>query len=485
MGLKKRLLSVFVLLSLLVGMTTYAEYRNTVAPEEVPRVAFTAKDTLYFWYADAALTGYLESVCLDYYEQTGYRVTPVLHSGLEYLEDINEASVRSEEIPDLIVMSHDSMEKAYLAGLASEVWDTKNVYNMASYPQKALDAVTYQNKQIAYPFYYETSALLFNKTYLQEHAEKLIEAQADAQTAEAAEAAIDNAESEEEALEAVDAIVHTEFTEEELAAEAEEAIYTIVPSSIDDILAFADTYDAPEQVEAVFKWDVSDIFYNYFVVGNYMNVGGVNGDDATQIDIYNDNTIACMKYYQALNQFFSIDTKTSDYDSIIQEFIDGKIVYTIATTDAVAKIEAAKAEGRFMSADGIPYEYAVTAVPNLNDTLFTRSLSVTYGVVVNGYSEKKEIANDFAKFLTYDKADGLYERTGKASSKLNAAYQNENLNGFMAEYKKSVPMPKMLETSNFWVQLEICFAKIWSGEDADAQLKSLDEQIRSQIIAEE
>ena len=60
MGLKKRLLSVFVLLSLLVGMTTYAEYRNTVAPEEVPRAAFTAKDTLYFWYADAALTGYLE-----------------------------------------------------------------------------------------------------------------------------------------------------------------------------------------------------------------------------------------------------------------------------------------------------------------------------------------------------------------------------------------------------------------------------------------
>ena len=40
-----------------------------------------------------------------------------------------------------------------------------------------------------------------------------------------------------------------------------------------DILTFANSYDAPEQVEAVFKWDVADIFYNYFFVGNYIDVG--------------------------------------------------------------------------------------------------------------------------------------------------------------------------------------------------------------------
>ena len=51
-----------------------------------------------------------------------------------------------------------------------------------------------------------------------------------------------------------------------------------LPKTIDDILAFADVYDAPEQVEAIFKWDVSDIFYNYFFVGNYIDVGGVSGD---------------------------------------------------------------------------------------------------------------------------------------------------------------------------------------------------------------
>ena len=53
-------------------------------------------------------------------------------------------------------------------------------------------------------------------------------------------------------------------------AQLEERINAMIPSTIDDILSFADSYDAPEQVEAVFKWDVDDIFYNYFFVGNYI-----------------------------------------------------------------------------------------------------------------------------------------------------------------------------------------------------------------------
>ena len=48
-------------------------------------------------------------------------------------------------------------------------------------------------------------------------------------------------------------------------AEWKNKIDVMIPATIDDILTFADEYDAPEQVEAVFKWDVSDIFYNYFI----------------------------------------------------------------------------------------------------------------------------------------------------------------------------------------------------------------------------
>ena len=45
-------------------------------------------------------------------------------------------------------------------------------------------------------------------------------------------------------------------------------------------------------------------------------------------------------------------------------------------------------------------------------------------------------------------------------------------------------MPKMLETGNFWVELEICFAKVWGGEDANTQLRHLSEQIKTQLAGE-
>ena len=48
----------------------------------------------------------------------------------------------------------------------------------------------------------------------------------------------------------------------------------LIPASVVDILTFADQYSTPENVEYFLRWDVSDIFYNYFFIGNYISVGG-------------------------------------------------------------------------------------------------------------------------------------------------------------------------------------------------------------------
>ena len=148
-------------------------------------------------------------------------------------------------------------------------------------PGTAVRAVTYHDKQIGYPFYFETSCFLYNKTYLEDWARAQLEAQRDQEIAQASQEQADNGDVEEEAAGEEQA---QELSREAVEAKMEEAL----PQTIDDILAFADVYDAPEQVEAVFKWDVSDIFYNYFFVGNYMDVGGENGDRSDSIHIYNE-----------------------------------------------------------------------------------------------------------------------------------------------------------------------------------------------------
>ena len=261
-------------------------------------------------------------------------------------------------------------------------------------------------------------------------------------------------------------------------AQLEERINAMIPSTIDDILSFADSYDAPEQVEAVFKWDVDDIFYNYFFVGNYIDVGGSCGDDTESIDIYNLDAIRCLMAYQDLNQFFSIDPDEVDYDSVIQEFIDGKLVFTVATTDIVGRIEEAKKDGEF------PYEYGVTNIPNINEELKTRSLSVTNAVVVNGYSQKKDIANEFAAYLTGERAQNLYERTGRMPARKGVSFENPQAEAFGREYALSVPIPKMMATSNYWVQMEIAFTRVWSGESATDTLKALSEKIMTQVTGQ-
>ena len=309
-----------------------------------------------------------------------------------------------------------------------------------------------------------------------ELAQKTIEAEANAQAGEEAMALIEQQESEESASEQV--VTEDEeitVTEEEI----EDKINVIIPATIEDILTFAEEYDAPEQVEAVFKWDVADIFYNYFMVGNYMNVGTDTGDDPTQIDIYNEDTIACLKVYQSLNQFFSISPKEVSYESILKEFMEGKTVFAVATTDAISKLERAKENGEFA------YEYGVTTLPDVSATRASRTLSVTNAIVINGYSEKKAIANDFAKYLSYDMAGELYERTDKIGARKNVEYKNKNVNVALSEYEASVPLPKMLETSNFWVQLEICFTDVWNGEDVNTSLRELSEIIKSQVTGTE
>lgn len=473
----KKIYSILLIVALVVfAALTGLREEDAGQPEDGDGL-FNRKENIIIWYTDDSISDYLARAALMYYEENNVRVTPVLVSGLQYLENINDAQMKGEGAPDLYIISNDALEKAYLSGLAVEISDPDGIVNNGTYSEAALHAVTYQDKLLGYPLYFETSVFLYNETYLRDMAVKTIEAERNAAEGEAAMEMVETAESAEE-LEAlaVDAAESTaiEVTEEEI----KEKENTLVPTTMDGILTFADAYDAPETVEAVFKWDVSDIFYNYFIVGDSISVGGENGDNPAEIDIYNQKTVDCMTLYQQLNQFFSIDTKAVTYESVLQEFVDGKIVFTVATTDAIAKLEAAKMNGTFA------YEYAMAPIPQVSDTLTSRSLSVTNAAVINGFSDKEELANDFASYLVENQEQDFYSLTDKIASKNTISYDTPAVRAALDEYAASIPVPKMMQTSNFWAQLEIAFTKIWTGSDVNEILSELDGGIRRQLNME-
>lgn len=471
MTLRKRLLAVLVILCVAAGII-YVGMSGMQVTGEKPSNEFSLgnKETIYFWYSEEGLTDYINSAAVAFGEKENVRVIPVLTEDSEYLEAVNKASISGEKIPDVYLISNDSLEKAYLSGLASEITDPTGICNTENFPQSAILAVTYKGKPVAYPYFYETSAFVYNRTFMDDWAKQQLEAVEEEEPDWGEEGLPDEevtaSDGDNAGMEGPDST-----TEERIDAMVQGGI----PATVEEVLGFADNYTAPDTVEAVFKWDVSDIFYNYHFAGSGLVVGGEAGDDKNQVSIYNDQTVQCLEIYKNLNQFFYIEADTVTYDSVLQDFIDGKLVFTIGTTDVVKKLEEAKAEGTFL------YEYGIAPLPKPSASLDGKGLSVTTAAVVNGYSEHKDTANRFAAFLTGEYLENLYARTGRVASSYNANQDNEYLQVFMTAYENSASLPKMIETSNFWIQLEIMFSKIWGGADVSEQLNLLSEQILSQL----
>ncbi len=480
MRLKVRILSMILIACTVAGAFVYARSGQSIF--ENRSLFVKPKTTVRLWYTDEALTSYLQSKAVSYAQvNPNVRVEPVLVSGLEYLEAINKASLTDDNYPDLFIITNDSLEKAYLAGLALEVTGGADYFTEDMFPMAAVNSIMYDNRYIAYPMYFETSSLVYNKTYLEEMAKDNMQAELDLIEGEQAQADIDeNGVDETEAEDSMtsadegDTSASIEITQ----AEVDEMVKETLPSTISDILSFAQSYNAPDQVEAVFKWDVTDIFYNYFFVGSYMNVGGKDGDNVNLIDIYNADTISCMKIYQQLNQFFAIEADSTNYDSIVDDFINGKIVFTVATTDILSRIKEAKAAGESQ------YEFAVADMPALTPEFATRTMSVTNCIVVNGYTEHPTQSNAVARYICNDSSDELYRSSGKIAARYGIKYNNEDIDNFIDVYNTSIPMPKTIETSNLWMELEIAFTKIWNGADANSTLKEVSESIMTQVTGE-
>ena len=401
--------------------------------EEQRQAALTGQEAepekLTLWYTDEKLNPYLVEAAEEFEQQNHVEITLQLVTAVDYIEHINTASISDLGGPDLFITSSELLEKARLAGLTVENDSFTERELEDAFPQQALNAASCGGRLMAYPFYFETCCLLYNKNY-------------------------------------VDA----------------------APVTIDDILAYADSYEGGDEtadVENIFKWNVADIFSNFFFIANYVNLGGPTGDDPSQVQLSADEITACLQYYQSLNAFFAIDAEEVTTENVLQEFIDGKTVYTIAKTDAIAAIDKAlAAEEEAVSGDGDRF-YGIAQVPDLTAELATKGLSVTNSVVVNAYSAQRELAKSFARYLTFEKAEDLYGLTDKMPVRLGVEYENPEMGVLLEQYENSVEVPKLTDLSNYWMEMEIAFANIWQGSDAAAEADAVAQEMLQQLETQE
>ncbi len=423
--------------------------------------------SLSVWYSDERLTPYITKAAVEFGERENITVIPVLKPDESFLDGCYSASVEGESYPDVIVYGSENLEKAYLSGIASEIKDEDMQIGPLNFSDAAVKAVTYDGMKLGYPLCFDTCVMAYNRTYLEQWAIQM--AMADL-TGQVIDMNGGDSEDEESATETVE--ISTEDVDQ---AQLEELtsyyIARMVPYTLEDLMTISNSYSVPSGVEGIMSWDVSSIKYNYWIVGSAVNVGGETGDDQSQISVNNEEAVTCLTKYQALRDYFSIDSSEVSYDSVVRDFIDGKTVFTIGGYDLVERLAEATDDGSFA------FEYGFSEMPNITSEIPSASLSITTLASVNGFSSQKDLAAKFALFMTRDESNSFTEYTGLASCSRQFGMDGGADQIYALEYAGSVSLPKMMETENFWMQIETMFARIWEGEDVTTELTTLEDNL--------
>ena len=231
------------------------------------------------------------------------------------------------------------------------------------------------------------------------------------------------------------------------------------PESFQAIIDFASSDEMSgehaelyQNLETVLKWDVLDLFCNYQFVGAYLNIGGANGDDKTIVDMNNEKVLEALSFYKSLNQSLYFDAEEVNYQAMIQSFLEGRLLYTIGTTDSLGLLQQSE------------MNYGISAIPPLTDSLESKGISINYVAAVNPYSESVGLAEEFAEYLSDEYADKCYELSGKLPCRKLNSYPVEEFAYVVEAYEKSAQLPKLIDTTNFWVELEVVLNDIWKAE---------------------
>lgn len=369
---------------------------------------------IVIWYTDPDIDPYMKDAAAEAEKVFGVEIQTEQVSQVDYIEVISERSMsETEKGPDLYVISSSQLEKAALAGLTTSL----NAEGFSErYGEKAVHAVTYGETAEALPFYIDTSILVYNKAYTEE-----------------------------------------------------------IPHTIDEILTYAENFEADETTEAVstiFEWNVADVLENYMFMGAYTDLGGADGDNKEQVTLDLERIGQCMNYYQGLNGFFAIDADTISSDAILQKFVDGKTIYAVMNVPMMAQLDQQTEEGF----------YGTAGLPDLTEELQTRGMSVTNALAVNPYASNVETAEKIAEYLTDTASGSLYERAGKMPAYRKSEEEPaEAWTTVWEAYDQAQEVPKIMELSDMWLNLEVTLADIWRGEDAAAQMQAFSELIEERL----
>lgn len=373
-----------------MGMSLVACGDTTNNDNETSYVGKPVELTL--WYCDTRLTTYLERVAQEYHESnSSITVHNVLVSREQYLQNIYNASVKEGKGPDLFISSSDDLEEICYMGLA---WDNEDsvTYSVEKYGKAAIDAASYQKKMYGYPLAYETAVMVYNSDY------------------------------------------------------------AVPVVTLGDLEQFVKNYapaEGEQGADFIAQWDVTDIFLNYPLIGNFLIIGGKDGDSQT-VECSSEDFIRSIERFLSIKEELGIEKEYASYDKCLEQFVTSKLLYTIINTKDLKKLSEADVN------------YGVVPVPDYDRVYTSKPMSTTTLAIVSPYGNNKKQAINYAKAITHDYASEMVE-CGAGCPARNDIEISDNYKKAHEIYSNSIVKSQLIKTGDTYIKLEIMLNKVWNG----------------------
>ena len=420
--MKHRILGIIVMILASVFVITLADsHKGESAIQEQTEAQSdenVVDDTIVIWYAYKGYEKYLQYAIMDYTQNYDKEIKieiKYIHEP-KYFDYINTKSLDGEG-PDLFIMGSEYVEKAYLLGLLEDNYNTE-LYNEENYPKIALDAATYSDRLLGYPLGFDVCALASNDKFINTQMKTF-----------------------EDIKNFADTFGKTDESEESEETEESTGTTDIDISNISQIIT----------------WDVNKLLMNYGFVGKYIKF---SNDSEKSVNMNNSNVLNAAKKYVLLKEYFSL-TGEDTYEMVKEKFHNEEIVFALVGTDIVKTYDSEK------------FNYTVSPMPNLTDSIDCMSLSYTDILGVNPRSNKKERAVKFAEFLSYTFAENMHAYSSIISCRKSLEYANKHINQFINVYEQSIGMPNMMETEDYNIIMEEAIKAVWNGADIADMFDSL------------
>ncbi len=364
----------------------------------------TEDEKLTCWYAEQSDKDWLSDLAKKFQKEYGIEVELVHYDGVSLFEDMNRANLDGSG-PDVYFCENDQLELARNSGMAVANENLDADFLKKYYPDTAINAISFQGKTYGYPVYFDTYCFVYDKELLQS-----------------------------------------------------------APASMEDILAFSDDYSDTGLTKAILRWDVSDPYINTMFLAANANIFGENGDDASQFEIVNDQTVAAMKYFNSISEYMWMDKSNISHDIVKQRIEDNTLIMGLCKSDILSVVNNEDST------------YQITYVPSLTKDMASKPYSTTYIAMVNPYG-KENIGNMFAAYVSIKHPELRYEGNGKLPVINQKDGFDEKQSIIYAQYLNSTPVPKVMILGDYMNESAIAFDAIWEGKDVETQLSSLQERM--------